>query len=74
MEPLPAILPDGANTYAGLIVALAPLFMSWAGFAPTPEFNANFANALMGVVTIVGAAYTLYGKLRHQIPTWVKKI
>jgi len=68
------MFPNGTNTYAGIIVALAPTILSWAGFAPTPEFNNEFAGTLSAIITLVGGAYAIYGKLRHQIPTWVKKI
>lgn len=67
------LLPDGMNTYLGLAVALAPTFASWFGYAPTPEFNGQFEEAALAVLTIVGTLYAVYGKMRHQIPTWFKK-
>ena len=68
------ILPDGLNTYLGLTVALAPTFASWFGYAPTPEFNSDFQSTVLAVITLIGTVYAAYGKLRHQLPTWFKKV
>lgn len=68
-----ALLPDGLNTYAGLIVAFAPTIFSWFGYAPTPEFNEQLQPTILAVVSILGGIYAVYGKMRHQIPTWFKK-
>ena len=73
MNSLPALLPDDWNTYAGIIVGLAPSVLSWFGIVPTPEFNAEFASTSLAVATALGGLYALYGKLRHQIPLWFAK-
>lgn len=67
------LLPDGLNTYVGIIAAFAPTVLSWFGYAPTPEFNEQLQPTIMALVTLAGVAYAFYGKARHQIPTWFKK-
>lgn len=70
MKSLPAILPDNLNTYAGIITFAAPFVASIFGYAPTPSFDADLPEAITAVAMLLGSAYALYGKLRHQIPHW----
>lgn len=68
-----AFLPDGWNTYLGIVVAMAPTIASWFGYVPSPEFSGEFEQTVLAVVTLAGGAYALYGKARHQIPRWFAK-
>lgn len=67
------LLPDGMNTYTGLIVGFTPIIASMFGYSPTPEFNDQLEPTILALISLVGAVYAFYGKARHQIPTWFKK-
>ena len=67
-------LPDGLNTYAGLIVAFTPMIAGWFGYAPTPEFNGQLESTVLAWITAIGGIYALYGKARHDLPKWFSKV
>jgi len=67
------MLPNGMNTYAGLLVAVAPLILGLFGLTPTPSFNEQLPNTIAAVVEILGLVYALYGRMRAQTPGWFVK-
>lgn len=74
MNSLPALLPSGWNSYAGLAVAFAPMIASFFGYAPTPEFNGQLESTVLAWITALGGLYALYGKARHDLPKWFRKV
>ena len=67
------MFPSGSNTYIGLIVTVAPLVLSLFGFAPTPAFNEQFPNEIAAIVSLIGAVYATYGRLKASTPGWFAK-
>jgi hypothetical protein len=62
---------EGLKTYIGLAVTVAPLVLSLFGYAPTPAFNEQFPEAVMGIISIAGAIFAAYGRLKAQTPGWL---
>lgn len=69
---LPALLPDGLNTYAGLVVVIVGLVANMLGFQATDNEQLN--SLVLESFVVIGSIYTLYGKARHDLPKlFVKK-
>lgn len=67
------MLPEGTNTYAGIIVALAAIVLPVFGITPTPEFGAEFPQELAAWTLIGGLVYAAYGRARAKVPGWFAK-
>ena len=67
------MLPDGTNTYAGLLVSLATVLLPLFGYAPTASFHAQFPEFLMQVAQIAGLLYAGWGRARATVPGWFAK-
>ena len=67
------MLPEGTNTYAGIIVTLATVVLPFLGYAPTPSFSADFPAFLAQVIQIAGLLYAAWGRARATVPGWVAK-
>jgi hypothetical protein len=62
---------EGYRTYIGILVTVAPLALSLFGFTPTPAFNEQFPEAVMGIISLIGAAFATYGRLKAQTAGWL---
>jgi hypothetical protein len=68
------MLPNGTNTYAGIIVAVAPTVLSLFGLTPTPAFNEDFPALFAALLQLCGAGYAFYGRARATVPGWFSKV
>lgn len=62
---------EGFKTYIGLLISIAPLALSLFGYAPTPAFNEQLPEAIMGVISILGACFAFYGRMKAQTAGWL---
>ena len=64
---------NGLNTYIGIAVAVAPSIAHLFGFSVTPQFNTDFGDTVAAVVTLLGTAFAVWGRLRASTPGWFAK-
>lgn len=62
------MLPNGINTYTGLIIAILPVILGLLGITPTPAFNAELPELVAAIVQVIGLAYAAYGRARIVTP------
>jgi len=68
------MLPNGTNTYAGLIVAFLTIILPYFGYAPTPELDSGLPELLMSLLQIAGLSYAAWGRARASTSGWFAKI
>lgn len=64
---------DGYKTYLGIIVAVAPTIASMFGYTLAPEFGEQFTAIAFDIITLGGAAWAIYGRLKAQTPGWLAR-
>lgn len=67
------VLPDGFNTIAGLLIALAPTLASGFGYDTSPDFTGDATEILAATVTVIAGIYALYGRITAKAPGWFAK-
>jgi hypothetical protein len=64
---------NGYKTILGSLIAATPAFANLMGFDVAPGFGEEATAILMDVITIVGVAIAIYGRLVAQAPGWFAK-
>jgi len=67
------LFPSGSNTYVGLVVAFAPVVISWFGYNTTPAFDEQLPNTIAAIVQILGLGYAFYSRAKAEVPGWFVK-
>jgi hypothetical protein len=62
---------SGYKTFLGAFITLLPVVARSFGFEFTESFGQEFPLALDEIVTLVGAAIVIYGRLKAQTPGWL---
>lgn len=65
------MLPNGSNTYAGLIVVLIGLIANAFGFHIAS--SENLSKLIFDLLEIAGTAYAWYGRARASTPGFLVK-
>lgn len=64
---------NGYKTYAGLLIAAVPTIASAFGFDTSTGFSEQAMEVTESIVTIIGLALALYGRLVAVVPGWFAK-
>lgn len=56
------MLPNGLNTYAGILVAVLPSILSIFGVQVVSAEELN--TMMMEIITLIGGVYAVYGRAR----------
>jgi hypothetical protein len=63
----------GYKTFVGALIAVAPVIASLLGYDLSANFGEEAGLALSDIITLVGGAIAIYGRLKAQTPGWLVK-
>lgn len=64
---------NGLKTFLGIAITVAPMVATLFGYHTSPSFTGDATEVSAAVVSLVGAALALYGRLVANTPGWFAK-
>lgn len=64
---------SGYKTLIGAVIAALPSVATLFGFETSPDFTGQATEIAGAIVTLVGTAFAVYGRLVAQAPGWFSK-
>lgn len=63
----------GYKTLIGAVIAAAPALAGMLGYSVSGSFGAEATQAVDAIITLIGSAIAIYGRLVAQTPGWFSK-
>ena len=63
----------GYKTFIGAFLAVSPVIANMLGYNLSVNFGQEAGLALGDIITLIGGAIAVYGRLKAQSPGWLSK-